>query len=65
VKMKSERVEEVERRQGSKGEGRLSFTAEAPSPPQPAGRCGKLSFTGRRLPARAAWGRGSLTPATG
>ena len=36
--MKSERVEEVERRQGSKGEGRLSFTAEAPSPPQPAGR---------------------------
>ncbi len=64
VKMKSEKVEE-ERRLGSKGEGRLSFTAEAPSPPQPAGRGGKPSSTGRRPPARAAWSRGSLTPATG
>jgi len=36
--MKSEKKNEVEKRRGSEGEGRLSFTAEAPSPPQPAGR---------------------------
>jgi hypothetical protein len=57
VKMKSEKGREAEKRLGSKGEGRLSFTAEAPSPPQPAGHGGKPSSTGRRPPARAAWSR--------
>jgi len=45
--MKSEKKKEVEKRRGSEGEGRLGFTAEAPSPPQPAGRGGRLSSTGR------------------
>jgi hypothetical protein len=64
VKMKSEK-REMERGWESKGEGRLSFTAEAPSPPRPAGRAGRPSSTGRRPPAQAAWSRGSLTPAAG
>jgi len=65
VKMKSEKKKVVEKRLGSKGEGRLSFTAEAPSPTQPAGRGGKPLSNDRYQPARAAWSRGSLTPAAG
>jgi hypothetical protein len=57
--------EKAKKKRRSKGEGRLSLTAEAPSPPQPAGRGGRLSSTGRCPPARAAWSRGLLTPAAG
>ena len=65
-KVKREEGEEKsEREAGGEEEGRLSFTAEAPSPPQPGERGGKPSSTGRWPPARAAWSREPLTPATG
>jgi hypothetical protein len=65
-KVKREEGEEKsEKEAGGEEEGRLSFTAEAPSPPQPGEHGGKLSSTGRWPPARAAWSRGPLTPATG
>jgi hypothetical protein len=62
---KEEGEEKSERETGGEEEGSLSFTAEAPSPPQPGERGGKPSSTGRWPPARAAWSRGPLTPATG
>jgi hypothetical protein len=62
---KEEGEEKSEREAGGEEEGRLSFTAEAPSPPQPGERGGKPSSTGRWPPARAAWSREPLTPATG
>ncbi len=40
-----------------KGAGGLSFPAESPPPPQPAGRGGKPLPSGPRSPARAAWSR--------
>jgi hypothetical protein len=65
-RLKEEEGEEKsEREAGGEEEGRLSFTAEAPSPPQPGERGGKPSSTGRWPPARAAWSREPLTPATG